>query len=145
MPQPDPAAFGEPFRNTLLRTASIAVVLGAALAGRFGGITQWPSATLLMLWPSLGGHFVELCFLNILRPRIPASLGMQTAGRILTWFIGGIVLALGMRFTAGALNRFAGIQRTTWWIAGLGFIVIELLVHLMMKMRGRTNFYDGRG
>src|SRR5437016_11925087 len=69
--------FREPLGATLARTGAIAVVLGAVLAGwraaagwrGGGGLARWRVATGLMLWPALGGHFVELWFLNWLRPR----------------------------------------------------------------------------
>jgi hypothetical protein len=60
--------YEEPFRTTVLRNAIIAIVVGAALAQLRGGLARWPLATLLALWPSLGGHWVELWFLNWLRP-----------------------------------------------------------------------------
>jgi hypothetical protein len=49
-----------------------------------------------------------------------------------------------MRLTAMAL---AGIRRhgLAWWLAGLGFIGIELVAHLALLLRRRPNFYDGRG
>ena len=35
-----------------------------------------------MLWPSLGGHWVELWFLNWLRPRLPVARGAQIVTRL---------------------------------------------------------------
>ena len=53
--------YREPLRTTLLRTGGIAVIIGAALAARRGGgWPAWPIATLIALWPTLGGHVVEL-------------------------------------------------------------------------------------
>src|SRR5689334_17084169 len=63
--------FREPLRNTVLRTGLIALAGGAALSFWWGGIARWPVAFLIVLWFSLGGHFVELFFLNFLRPRFP--------------------------------------------------------------------------
>lgn len=60
--------FREPLRLTLARTVGIAVVVGCVLAVRSGGLARWPVFSLLVLWPALGGHFVELWFLNHLRP-----------------------------------------------------------------------------
>jgi hypothetical protein len=56
--------YQEPLRTTLLRTGIIALVVGAVLARSWGGVARWPAATLLALWPALGGHLVELWFLN---------------------------------------------------------------------------------
>src|SRR5438552_17552069 len=78
--------FREPFRITMLRTGMIAIVVGAVLAGLWGGLARWPLATLCVLWPSFGGHLVELWFLNWLRPRLFIARGMQIAAR------GGVLL-----------------------------------------------------
>ena len=62
--------YREPLRITMLRTGMIAIVAGAGLARWWGGLARWPVATLLVLWPSFGGHWVEVWFLNWLRPRL---------------------------------------------------------------------------
>ena len=142
---PDWQPHHEPLRVTLARTVGIAVIAGAVLSHRWGGIARWPVATLLILWPSLGGHLIELWFLNWLRPRLPYSRSVHVAARIAVWFVGGIGLALGMRLTATALT---GLHRTPWirwWAAGLAFIAIEFVVHLGLLLRGRPGFFNGRG
>src|SRR5207248_4934925 len=122
--------FHEPRLTTLARTGAIALVVGAVLAWRLGGLAHWPLATLLVLWPSLGGHFVELWFLNFLRPRLPRARAAQVTARILVWFVGGVALVLAMRLTATALASFRPRRWPRWWIAGLAFIALELFVHL---------------
>ena len=135
--------YREPLRATLLRTGMIALVVGAVLAWRFGGIARWPVATVLVLWFSLGGHWVEIGFLNWLRPRLPAARAAQVAARLAVWFVGGVALALGMRATAMALG---GLWRwPAWWVGGVAFIGVELAAHLALWMRGRPSFYDRRG
>jgi len=127
-----------------MRTGTIALLIGAVLAYRHGGLACWPIATLLVLWPSFGGHWVEVWFLNYLRPRLPATRIVQIAARALVWFIGGIVLFLGMRLTA-ALLTFRPQHWPAWWIGGLAFIALELVVHLILQLRRQPNFYNGRG
>src|SRR4051812_34998636 len=100
-----------------------------------GGFQKLPIFVLLALWPSLGGHFVELFFLEFLRPSLP-SPGLRTLVRLLVWFAGGILLAYAMRLTA------FGPQ---WWIGGLAFVGIELIVHLLLQLRGKSNFYNSLG
>jgi len=137
--------FDEPLRATLVRTVGIAIVAGGALAYWRGGLAWWPLASALVLWPSFGGHWIELWFLNWLRPRLPDTRGVQVAARLATWFVGGIALALGMRLTAVAL---AGLRRplwVAWWMAGLAFIGIELVAQLALQLRGRPSFFNGRG
>jgi hypothetical protein len=138
--------YREPLRSTLLRTGSIAIAIGAVLAIAFhGGVARWPAATLLALWPAFGGHWVELWFLNWLRPRLPAIRGVQIAARLATWFVGGIVLALGMYATALVVIGPRAIRWPALLIAGVAFIGIELIPHLFLHLRGRPSFYNGRG
>jgi hypothetical protein len=137
--------YREPIRITLMRTGTIALVVGAVLAGFWGGLARWPLATLLVLWPSLGGHWVEVAFLNWLRPRISAARAVQVGARVGTWFVGGVVLALGMELTAMALGGLRPAQWPAWWIGGLAFIGVELVAHLVLRLRGRPSFFNGRG
>ena len=137
--------YREPLRTTLARTGTIALVAGAIWAASAGRLAFWPVATLLVLWVSFGGHFVELLFLNGLRPRLPASRAVQVLVRIGVWFIGGIILLVGMRLTATALAASRPVRWPAWWVEGLAFIAIELAVHLVLWLRGRRSFYDGRG
>ena len=56
-----------------------------------------------------------------------------------------MVLALGVWLTATVLNRPQRVPWTMWWIAGLAFIGIELVVHFGLERRGRPNFFNGLG
>jgi hypothetical protein len=132
-------------RNTLLRTGIIALAIGAVFASFRGGLARWPSGTLLALWPAFGGHWIEVWFLNRLRPRLPAGRGVQVSVRIATWFTGGVVLGACMHLTATALPGFRMRHWPAWWIGGLAFIAIELAAHLPLQFMGRPGFYNGRG
>ena len=137
--------YREPFRTTLVRTVTIAVVVGAVLARWWGGMALWPMTTLLVLWPSFGGHWVELCFLNWVRPRLSPARAVQVGARVGVWFVGGSALALGMALTAMALAGFPPARWPPWWIGGLAFIGIELVAHLGLQVRGQPSVYNGRG
>lgn len=137
--------YREPLRTTLLRTITIAVIAGLLLARFRFGMSHWPMAILLVLWPSFGGHWVDLFFLNWLRPRIPAGRGAQIAARLATWFVGGTALALGMALTAMALAGFGTEQWPAWWFGGAGFIAVELVAQLVLQLRGLPSFFNGRG
>lgn len=137
--------YREPLRATLVRTITIALVAGAVLSRWMGGWPHWPMLTLLLLWPSFGGHWIELWFLNWLRPRLSAARGAQVVARVAVWFVGGTVLALGMGLTALALGAFPASRWPAWWIAGLGFIGVELVAQLALQLRGMPSFYNGRG
>ena len=129
----------------MLRTGMIAIVVGAVLARLWGGLARWPMATLLVLWPSFGGHWVEIWFLNWLRPRLSIARGLQVAARVGVWFVGGTGLVIGMGLTAMALAGFRPAHWPAWWLGGLAFIGIELVTHLVLQLRGRPSFYNGRG
>jgi hypothetical protein len=137
--------YREPLRATLLRTTIIALVAGAALARWSGGWIRWPLATLLMLWPSFGGHWVELWYLNWLRPRLPIARHIQISARVGVWFVAGVGLALGMAVTAVALAAVRPRQWPAWWLGGCAFIGVELVAQLVLQLRGRPSFYNGRG
>ena len=137
--------FREPLRVTLTRTIAIAAVAGAVLARFSGGLQHWPRATLLMLWPSFGGHWVEMWFLNWLRPRISQRRDAQIAARIATWFAGGCVLGIGMGLTAAAIANYPLSRLSAFWLAGLVFVAVEIVAHIPLQLRGRPSFYNGRG
>ena len=137
--------YREAVRTTLVRTGTIALVAGAVLARWWGGIGRWPLTTLLMLWPSLGGHWVELWYLNWLRPRLAGGRSVQMAARVGVWFVGGIALALGMRATAAVFAGLRPVRWPAWWIGGLVFIGIELVAQSALHLRGRPSFFNALG
>lgn len=75
-----------------------------------------------------------------LRPRIRSQIGVRLA----LWFIGGTALVLGMTLSA-KLAALRTAHRPAWWVGGIAFIGIELIVHLVLWLRGRPSVYDGRG
>src|SRR5438874_11384356 len=121
--------YREPLRTTLTRTIGIALVAGVVTSHWWGGLQRWPIASALMLWPSLGGHWVELWFLNWLRPRLPAARAARVMARGVVWFVGGIALLFAMKLTATLLIGYRPAPWPPWWIGGLGFVAIELVVH----------------
>ncbi len=129
----------------MLRTGLIAIVVGAVLARWWGGLAYWPLATLLILGPSFGGHWLEVWFLNWLRPRLPIARGVQLAARTGVWFVGGAGLAVVMGLLAIELSGFRVQRWPAWWLGGIAFIGIELVAHLALQLRGRPSFYNGRG
>ena len=137
--------YREPLRTTLLRTVTIALIAGAVLARARGGMGRWPMFTILMLWPAFGGHWVDLWFLNWLRPRLDDARVVHIAARLGVWFVGGMLLALGMYLTARTLAHLRPVAWPSWWLAGLGFVGVELVAHLGLQLRGRPSFYNGRG
>ena len=137
--------YRESLRTTLVRTITIALVVGLVVSVSTGGVRRWPMFSLLFLWPSFGGHWVELFFLNVLRPRISPARAVQVGARLAVWFVGGIGLAMGMALSAIYLTRFQAGNFTDLWLGGPAFIGIELVAQLALQLRGQPSFYNGRG
>lgn len=136
--------YREPVRVTLTRTITIAVVVSGLLVYiNRTGIARWPLLALLVLWPSLGGHFIELWFLNWLRPRLASTHIVQIIARLFTWFVAGIALQFATCMTACALTTSP--RCPAWYLGGPVFIVIELIAHAVLYFRGRASFYSGFG
>ena len=138
----------EPLRTTLLRTVTIALAVGAAFALARRDLSRLPAAALLALWPALGGHYVELFFLNSIRPRLPAARPAQVPARLTTWYLGGAAVTLGVMLTARAMGVPPPARLPPWQacaLGGLAFIALELLVHLVLHLTGRPSFFNGRG
>lgn len=123
----------------------IAIGVGGILAFAWGSIDRWPKLSVLAFWVSFGGHWVELAYLNWLRPQLRRDRAVQIPARLAVWYAGGTLLFFGMALTAEALGGFEAIRRPAWWLGGLAFIGIELTVHFVMTILGRPSSYDGRG
>jgi hypothetical protein len=136
--------FEEPLYRTLRRNFAIAAVIAGVLAFRRHQFAFFLPFFALAIWFSLGGHYVEVAFLNGLRPRIPVQRAAQIGGRVATWFAGGAILFLFMLATARLLHIQA-LRLQMWWMAGLAFIGIELIAHAVLALRRCPNFYNGRG
>ena len=93
-PAPDWTRSREPFGRTLARNVAIAVAVGAGIAAASRRLSLLLPASILALWYSLGGHYVEIFFLNGIRPHIPYRRAVQVAARAGVWFTGGCVLYL---------------------------------------------------
>jgi hypothetical protein len=100
--------------------------------------------TLLALWPSLGGHFIEIAFLDGVRQRLPRARLLQAAARLVWWLAGGALLGSALIATAHALPVAAPSWRWWWWGAPI-FVAIELTVHGTLALRGLPSFYRGDG
>jgi hypothetical protein len=135
--------FEEPLQRTLLRNLAIAFVVGVIVASLRRSTQPFLPTLALALWPSLGGHFVELAFLNFVRYRIPAARPWQALARLCLWYAGGCALYLCMSGSAHFLP-FAPLPLSFLPWSGLAFMGIELLAHAFLALRGQPSFYDGR-
>src|SRR5262245_31712892 len=107
--------FEEPFRKTLARNATIAAVVGAVFAFQRRDFKRLLPVTVLALWFSLGGHYVELAFLKGVRARLPQRRMTQALARLVMWSCGGALLYTCMAATARALPIDAPSLRL-WWL-----------------------------
>ncbi len=103
-----PAAFGaptfsEPWRTTALRTGSLALAIGAGVGLLQRHLAVVLPVTLLALWFTLGGHFLELLFRNRLRQYTSGERAIQVLARVVFWFVGGALLFEGMLATRSLL------------------------------------------
>ena len=137
--------FREPLRTTLIRTLSIAIVAGGVVALTTRHPARWPALALVMLWPSLGGHWIDLLYLNVLRPRLPRDRSLHLLARVAVWFASGVILAAGVQLTVGIFADHASIRWLTWATAGALFVAVELVAHAGLHLRGRPSFYNGLG
>jgi hypothetical protein len=135
-------AYHEPLRVTVARTGFVGLLVGLIAAGVPSQHAFWPQWTAFALWFSLGGHWVELAFLNWLRPRLAAARGAQVAGRLLVWLVGGTVLLVGARIMAASLSA-RPLRLPPWWLGGPGFVGLELVIHALSQLRAIPNFYNG--
>ena len=136
--------FEEPFRRTLARNVAIAAVAGLAFALESHDPRVLLPAAALALWFSLGGHYVELAFLNGIRPRLTEGRLPRALVRLLVWSGGGVVLYAGAAATARVLP-IARPPFRLWWLGSVLFVGLELVVHATLAIRRRPSFYDGRG
>jgi hypothetical protein len=135
----------EPFRDTLIRNMVIALAVATGLAfwsPRTAYPIHWPVAVVLMLWPTFGGHYLEVWYLNWLTPKLPASANVRRLARLVTWFCGGCVLGVAMMLTVRALSDARPAHWPAWWLPGVIFVGLELVVHSALLLRGQRNFFS---
>jgi hypothetical protein len=148
----------EPLVKTLRRNVLIAVVVAALLGSvRFrhppAGISLWRVALALFVyvfWISFGGHWAEVSYRNLLCPRLAKGHAAARVGvRLVVWMVAGAVLFLcGMTsFWLIITGEFPAVGRAVGSLiyGGPLFVVIELIVHTVLQLRGKPSFWNGRG
>src|SRR5256885_15547106 len=143
-PNTSASQFEEPLRRTLARNVTLAASVGVVLAVQRHSLRLLLPIAALALWFSLGGHYVEVAFLNGLRARISKGRLTQVALRLLVWFAGGVVLYVLMASSAHVLP-LEPPPLGMWGDGGLLLTGAGLAVHGPLAMRGKPNFYIGRG
>src|SRR5215470_14039013 len=111
----------------MARTVGIAAIAAGVIAWR--SPMSWAVAFLLAMWPSFGGHWLEVAFLNRIRPRLPQRRAAQVTARLAVWCAGGVAMWGGMVVTARLFAATRPPQPPPWWLAGPAFVAIELVAH----------------
>jgi len=136
--------FTEPWRVTALRTGAIALAVGLGVGLYTRQLAAAIVSSIVALWFTLGGHVLEVLFRNRLHPRLGRGAWLPAAARVLFWFAGGSVLYAAALVTRALLTG-RGPLPWPWWTGGVFFVALELVVHLLLRLRGQPSFYDGRG
>jgi hypothetical protein len=130
--------------RTLARNLAISVAAGVAIAVAGHAPFLTLPGTFLALWPSLGGHFIEIAFLDGVRHRLPRVRLVQICARLVWWLAGGALIGAALIATAHAL-LIAAPRWRLWWMGAPIFVGIELVAHSVLALRSRPNFYRGDG
>ncbi|HYK11926.1 MAG TPA: hypothetical protein VEV39_14105 [Gemmatimonadales bacterium] len=131
--------FSEPLWRTLRRTVGLALAIGVVVGVVQHRLFLVPIATVVALWFTLGGHFVDLLCRNEMDPKMSNSRWRIWA-RLAAWFAGGTALYAGAIGTRSLITGH-GSPEWPWWIGGAFFIVAELFAHLWLLIRGQPSVY----
>lgn len=136
--------FAEPWQKTAVRNGTIAAAIGLGVGLFTRHLAAGFLAAVMALWFTLGGHVLEVLFRNRLQPRIGGGAPVQALTRLVYWFLGGSALYAGALATRAILTHREAVH-WPWWVGGLAFVGLELVVHLLLFARGQPSFYNGRG
>ena len=133
----------EPFllilgRNALL-AAVIGVVLFAALPRSDGALWDYFDVFSVALCFTLVGYYIEVLLLML--------PGIETGGgklvRLAGWFAGGLWCYVIGRWLWLQYRRDLGDLPGLMW-GGVFLVVLELLLHLMLRVQGKNNYYSSQ-
>ena len=134
----------ERFLTTLARNTALAAVLGAAiyfiLPRQANGWWGYLDAFTLAFCFTFLGHYVEVILLMV--PDIGVGAGRLV--RLAGWFAGGMwIYEIGRRLWLLYGSSTLGLPPLVW--GGVFFVVLELVVHAVLRAQGKANFYMGSG
>lgn len=157
----DPARF-KPYRESLLatiiRTGAIALVGGSVacfiqlrhLPTTSAQWHSWLALVVFVAWISFGGHWVELAYLNGIRPRISrwSDLSLILV-RLCVWTAGGVILFLGAVISQSLLMTAAAPPKSqivaALLLGGPAFAAVEFVAHAFLWRAGKPSFWNRRG
>ncbi len=134
---------GESFRATLTRSTIFAAAAGAVLLvtlpGHGGLVADFVDGFTLAFCFAFLGHYVEVAALAL--PDIETGVGRLV--RLAVWFAGGLWCYVVARFLWVKYGRDLNELPSLIW-GGVLLIAIELVIHAVLRARGRPNFYSGQ-
>jgi hypothetical protein len=151
-------SFHEPLLSTITRTGAIAVGVATMLV--FARLHRVPATWIewrlwlvliaAIAWPSFGGHWVELFYLNRMRPRLAGwSDSRLIFVRLGTWLVGGAILFAGAAITYSLLLTGtvpqASFMTRALLLGGPLLVGVECIVHLFLLLTGKPSFWNFRG
>jgi hypothetical protein len=141
--RPYDETIGRTLRRTILIAMFITTALTLILPRDTSYLRFWLVTFPAVLWFPLGGHYVELAYLNYLRMRWPWFHRRRYPARVGWWFVGGLPLGLGCWWTWILLGADPQFRLPFWW--GMPFfIAAECVVHTVLAAAGRPSLWNGR-
>ena len=133
----------EPFLKTLGRNALLAAVLGLVFFAAFprsdGALWDYFDVFSVALCFTLVGHYIEVLLLML--------PGIETGGgklvRLAGWFGGGLGCYVIARWLWLQYRRDLGDLPGLIW-GGVFLVVLEMLLHLVLRTQGKPNFYGSQ-
>jgi len=145
----DPEKNTEPFLQTIIRTIITTTIIAIILllvhlfpAGDKSKLTLFEMIWAMVFCILFGGHWLELVFINYIKFALPKNIFLWYGTRIVYWFLCAIPLFYLMNFVANLFSYQAG-HLGGWWVFGLFYIGIQLVMHAIMQIRVKKSFYNG--
>jgi len=144
-PEKNTESFVQTLIRTILTTTIIAVIINWLHLFPSGGKSKlilfeiiWSAVFCIVL----GGHWLELVFINRIKFALPKNILLLYFIRIVYWFLCSIPLFLMANLITNLFSYKAGVPGH-WWTFGFLYIGIQLLMHIIMHIRFKKSFYNG--
>jgi len=133
----------EPFLKTLGRNGLLAAVLGLVFFAAFprsdGALWDYFDVFSVALCFTQDDHYIEALLLMLPGNETGAGKLVRLAG----WFGGGLWCYVIGRWLWLQYRRDLGDLPGLIW-GGVFLLVLELLLHLMLRMQGKNNYYSSQ-
>jgi hypothetical protein len=145
----DPEKNNEPLIKTVIRTILTATIIAGILylahVFPYDGkskLTLFAMIWLVVFCIVIGGHWLELLFINSIKFALPKNILLLYFTRIVYWFLCAVPLFFCTNFIMHVF-LYDGLRLSHWFTFGIFYIGIELLMHAIMQIRYKKSFYNG--